>query len=87
MFRVVYFNIPLTIILILFLNFALINLGWFIRTPSDIIWVLKLNYWLAPYLLSQYLSLQISDGMHLILDTEFAKNRLYTPITHHKEEL
>ena len=85
-FRVIYFNIPLIVFLILFYNFAMIYWGWFFRVPSDIIWALKLHIWFIPYILSQYFSLQISDGTHIVLDTEIAKGWLYTPVTHNKDD-
>lgn len=36
------------------------------------------SLWIVPYLWSQFFTWFISDGIHLILDTEFAKGRLYT---------
>ncbi len=85
--RIIYFNIPLVVTLSLFCNFAIIKLGWQMNGFNDISNSLFLNWWVAPYLLSQFTAWFISDGMHLILDTEWAKYRLYTPVTHHKEDL
>jgi uncharacterized metal-binding protein len=79
--RIIYFNIPFAVGLWLFYNWAVVNWGW-----HDPIWSLYLDWWLAPYLLSQFLAWFVSDGMHLILDTEWAKYRLYTPVTTRRKQ-
>ena len=69
--RIVWFNLP----------FAAIIAGvcwyygwkdWYYQIYGDI--------WMKPYFLSQFLALSFSDGIHLFLDTEFAKGRFYTPV-------
>jgi len=37
----------------------------------------QMQYWVYPYLLSQFVSWFMADAFHLILDTEYAKGRLY----------
>lgn len=83
--RVIYFNIPLFVFLNLICNFGILNWNWEINGIIDIIKYLYLDFWAIPYLLSQYLSWQISDGTHLLLDTKWAKNFLYIPINNYKE--
>ena len=41
---------------------------------------LYLDVWLVPVLVGQFMAWTITDATHLLLDTEWAKFRLYTPI-------
>lgn len=85
-FRIIYFNIPIVIIFNLICNYGILNWNWEIKNVLDIWNIFHLSIWLFPYLISQFTSWFISDGMHLILDTEWAKNKLYTPIHHNYKE-
>jgi hypothetical protein len=69
--RIFYFNFPFAVLLGILCWYW----GW-----SDWAYQLYLDVWLVPYLLSQFLAWFLTDGVHLILDTPWAKGRLYTPI-------
>ena len=42
---------------------------------------LYMDVWLVPVLVSQFIAWTITDATHLTLDTEWAKGKLYTPVT------
>ena len=76
--RMIWFNIPLAITIAFMVNHSIVS--W--DTPSwDIVgWnYYWMNVWLTPYLITQFIAWSIGDGIHLILDTEWAKGKLYTP--------
>ena len=70
--RIIFFNVIIGAILIAVFSYGVINFGW-----SSITYELYLDVWVSPYLLGQFLAWFISDGIHLMLDTEYAKGRLY----------
>ena len=47
---------------------------------------LYMDIWLIPVLAGQFIAWSITDVMHLILDSEWAKFRLYTPLTARNKE-
>jgi len=76
--RMVFYNIPLIVFLNVLYSYAISNWGW-----STSVGVLKSFYfdmWGIPYLSMQFLAWLYGDGVHLILDTNWAKGVLYTPI-------
>lgn len=79
-FRMIYFNIPFFVGLWMFYSYTISAWGWVYNGFEDIAYAFYANWWFAPYLLSQFLAWFVSDGMHLILDTEWAKYKLYVPV-------
>jgi hypothetical protein len=49
--------------------------GW-----KDFVYELYLDIWFPPFIITQYISWQIADIIHKMLDTKWAKGALYTPI-------
>ena len=74
--RILWFNIPIIFILSNIYSFGVVHWHW----SSNFSYELYLDIWLVPYLCAQFLAWFITDDIHIILDTDFAKNRLYTPI-------
>jgi hypothetical protein len=76
---------------------TIIRIIWYILIPLFVIlnWIGSFNgwvipnyyfefyaeYWLNSFLLACFCSLLFSDNVHLILDLEWAKGRLYTPLS------
>lgn len=77
--RIVFFNIPFILALTYFNNYAITNWGIENGWTNDIWFNLHMSVWFYPYFLSQLMAWFIGDGIHLILDTEWAKGVLYTP--------
>jgi hypothetical protein len=48
---------------------------------------LYMDVWLVPILAGQFAAWSITDATHLLLDTEWAKGKLYNPITTKKKEI
>ena len=74
--RMAWFNIPVYFVMSYLINYSIANWG---TPPWDII---GFNYywmylWLPPYLITQAVAWFMGDVSHLILDTEYAKGRLY----------
>jgi len=69
--RMIWFNIPIILIMFLIKQYY----GW-----DDWYNQFYLDVWLYPYLLGQFLAWSLSDSCHLLLDTEWSKNRLYVPL-------
>lgn len=73
LFRLFFYNIPFVFIL----NMIGTYNGWFL---PQYWYEFYCEYWLVSYLLASFCALFFSDGIHLILDTEYAKGKLYTPM-------
>lgn len=73
--RMIFYNLPLGFILYYFYLYGVTKLHW--NSDLGMAWHLYFDVWLEPYLVSQFISWFIGDGIHLILDTEWAKGRLY----------
>lgn len=73
--RIIWFNLPFAVVLYILARYW----GW-----EDWWYQLYLDIWLLPYILSQFLAWFLSDGFHLMLDTEWSKGILYTPINKRK---
>ncbi len=75
--RMIFFNAPL--ILFIYYIYLYATLHWNAPKNATLESIFFWNY-LKIYLQTQFLTWMIGDGIHLILDTEFAKGTLYTPI-------
>lgn len=76
--RVVFFNIPIAALLFIVYDYGVLHAGW--PTWSQIGWrYFYMDVWVKPYLISQLTVWLLGDGIHLILDTEWAKGKLYEP--------
>jgi hypothetical protein len=75
--RMIFYNFPGYIFLLNFYSYGIRNWGW--TLTIGLYESCKMEIWLAPYLISQFLAWSIGDGIHLILDSEWAKGKLYTP--------
>lgn len=73
--RMIFYNLPFFGILYWFYLYGVTEMNW--NSNLGIGWHLYLDIWFEPYLLTQFVSWFIGDGIHLILDTEWAKGRLY----------
>jgi hypothetical protein len=78
-FRMVFYNIPLFIVIWIFYSYGMLNWGW-AENNIPVKYFLYMDVWVKPYLITQALAWFYGDGVHLILDTEWAKYRLYEPI-------
>jgi len=78
--RILWFNVPLVILLNGIYGFGVTRWGW----TSNFGYELFLDIWILPYLISQFLAWIITDLTHLLLDSSWAKFRLYTPNTTEK---
>lgn len=76
--RMIFYNIPLFIGCWEFYNYGIQNWGWTLNI--GLYESTRMQIWLIPYLSMQFVAWFIGDGIHLILDTEWAKGKLYTPI-------
>jgi hypothetical protein len=77
LFRMFFYNIPLFFSLWVFYSYGISNWQW--RTDVPLKYIFYMDRWVMPYLSMQFLAWFISDGIHLILDTSWAKGVLYTP--------
>ena len=73
--RMIFYNLPFFGILYYFYLYGIAEMNW--KSNLGIGWHLYFDVWLGPYLLTQFISWFTGDGIHLILDTEWAKGRLY----------
>jgi hypothetical protein len=78
--RQLWFNVPISFVINWIFTIGNQRFAW-----HSIYWELYLDYWLVPYLLAQFVAWSVSDITHLVLDSDWAKNRLYTPETHTKK--
>lgn len=70
--RMIWFNIPIFVLLYLFSSSY-----W---GSSDIFYLsyqLYVDYWLIPYLVSQFVAWTLGDAVHVLLDSDLAKGVLY----------
>lgn len=73
--RMIFYNIPVGFCFYWFYSYGLVNWDW---TPSISVYgSFAMEKWFPQYIISQFISWFIGDGIHLILDTEWAKGRLY----------
>lgn len=77
--RMIFFNIPLFLALTYFNNYAVTNWGIENGWTKSIWFNLYMGVWFFPYIVTQFISWNVGDGIHLILDTEWAKGVLYKP--------
>lgn len=75
--RMFYYNIPFYYFCWMFYLYGIRNWNW--SLSIGLYESTKMEIWLSPYLLSQFLAWLVGDGIHLILDSKWAKGRLYTP--------
>lgn len=81
--RMIFYNLPFLFIFYLIYGYGLVHWEW--TTKINIYDSFAMKEWLPAYLSSQFMAWFIGDGIHLILDTEWAKGRLYTPKKFGKE--
>lgn len=75
--RMIFYNIPFLLSFYGVYSYGLINWGW---TPSINMYnSFAMEKWYPQYVTSQFIAWFIGDGIHLILDTKWAKGRLYEP--------
>jgi uncharacterized metal-binding protein len=79
LFRLFFYTLPFFLLMVWFGSFN----GW---TIGDFWYEFYCEYWLVSYLLAGFFALFFSDSIHLILDTEYAKGRLYYPKSNKKEK-
>lgn len=72
--RIIFFNIPMWV----FIYWERLRTGntWDFQ-QSYIDW--RMDLWLYPYYLSQFIFLGLGDSIHLLLDTQWVKGVLYNP--------
>lgn len=75
--RMIFYNIPFFGIFYFLYGYGLMYWGW--TTDIDIFRSFGMEVWLKPFLISQFFAWNVGDGIHLILDTEWAKGTLYEP--------
>lgn len=76
--RIIFYNIPLYIFFHAFYSFALTNWNW--TTEISLYRSFWMDIWLLPYLSMQFLAWFVGDGIHLTLDSKWAKGTLYQSI-------
>jgi hypothetical protein len=76
--RVVWWNIPLAFLL----EQVCVGIGWPMTSWG---YELYLDVWLVPYFGAQLAAWLFSDGIHLLLDTEWAKKYMYVPAKNRKK--
>lgn len=81
--RMIFYNIPLFAFLYWLYLYAVRNWDANPIAPYDLIF-----FWdyTKIYLLTQFLAWNIGDGIHLILDTNFAKGTLYQPKKENRQQ-
>lgn len=73
--RMVFYNAPLVSFFWGIYSYGLVNWGW---NPSISVYEsFAMNKWIPYYITSQFIAWLIGDTIHLILDSEWAKNKLY----------
>jgi hypothetical protein len=73
--RIIYFNIPIFLGLFFFARYGIAHWNWI-----NPFYELYGDMWILPYLLSQFVVWNITDETHLILDSEWAKGKLFKTI-------
>lgn len=76
--RMVFYNIPFYLLFVNIYSYGLAHWGWSTQTAMQDSFYMDI--WLIPFLQMQFLAWFIGDATHLILDSEWAKGTLYTPI-------
>lgn len=74
--RTIWFNIPFFVLYNYMVNYSIVNWGtpYWDKIGLRYFWA---NIWFYPYIITQFITWFIADGMHILLDTEWAKGRLY----------
>lgn len=76
--RMIFYNtIPYFIILNIY-SYGLTHWNWMLSI--NMYSSFFMNIWFIPYVVTQFIAWNIGDGIHLILDTNWAKGILYTPL-------
>ena len=75
--RMIFYNSLLLFIFYNIYSFGILKWGW--QTNISLYQYFYMNIWLKPYLITQFIMWNIGDGIHLLLDTSWAKGRLYKP--------
>lgn len=70
--RMLFFNIPIFGILFWFYLYGVTNWNWLDFSEIGFGYF-YMNKWVLPYIVSQFISWNIADGIHLILDTKWFK--------------
>jgi hypothetical protein len=73
--RQVWFNVPISFVLNWIFTIGNQKWGW-----HSIYFELYCDYWLIPYLLAQFTAFGISDIIHIVLDSDYAKKIGWNPV-------
>lgn len=73
--RMIFYNIPIMIIFYGIYSYGLVNWDWI--STVNMYHSFSMQKWFPQYVASQFGAWFIGDGIHIILDTEWAKGRLY----------
>ncbi len=73
--RMIFYNIPVMFLFYGIYSYGLVNWSW-IPTVS-VYHSFAMERWFPQYIVSQFTAWFVGDGIHLILDSEWAKGRLY----------
>lgn len=75
--RIIFFNVPGYWFLLNFYSYGLTHWNWV--TSIGLYESTKMEIWLFPYMSMQFVGWLIGDEIHLLLDTKWAKGKLYFP--------
>ncbi len=75
--RMIFFNFPFLVLFYISYYYGLSNWGW--RSDISMYNSFAMEQWFPQYIIIQFIAWFIGDGCHLILDTEWAKDKLYVP--------
>lgn len=73
--RMIFYNIPVIFLFYGIYSYGLVNWSWI--PTVNVYYSFAMEKWFPQYLFTQFTAWFIGDGIHLILDTEWAKGRLY----------
>jgi len=73
--RMIFYNIPVMLLLYGIYSYGLVNWSWI--PTVNVYHSFAMEKWFPQYIFSQFTAWFVGDGIHLILDTEWAKGRLY----------
>lgn len=75
--RMVFYNIPFYLLFVNIYSYGLAHWGWSTQTAMQDSFYM--DVWLIPFLQMQFLAWFVGDGIHLTLDSEWSKYKLYIP--------
>lgn len=75
--RMIFYDVPFYIALLVFYSYGIVHWNW--SKDVDLLKSVYFDIWGIPFLKMQFVAWFYGDGVHLVLDTEWAKGVLYTP--------